>query len=97
MGSILCWTTAEKSCDRKGTRELESVAGYTVSAHPKVVRLVEIEASRANAQIARYAARSHLAVGEAEYGRFVVLGLVSERDYANECAHRGQTADARGR
>ena len=96
MGSILCWTTAEKSYDWGGTRELESVAGRTVSAHPKVVRLVEIEASRADAQIARYASGCHLAVDEIKYGEFVMLGLVSEYDYANECAHRGQTADVRG-
>jgi len=71
-----CYTTAEKAYDWFGTRELAAVAGHTTGKFPKVVRLVELEDGRAEAQRARYASGLHLVADELEFIKLVGYKIV---------------------
>jgi hypothetical protein len=90
--TVRCYTTAEIDYDWFGTREIDPDVGNTTGGRQKIVRLVEIPTERADAQRGRYGSGLHLVADDAEWAKLVGYGLVDVRDYASECAHRGQAA-----
>jgi hypothetical protein len=74
--TVRCYTTAEAAYDWGWTREIAPVAAHTTGTYPKVVRLVEIEAERADAQRARYSSGLHLVADTVEFAKLLGYGLV---------------------